>query len=399
MVDAAREGFLVLASDILLKNFVGTSLEEIKNVKAQVWGDIKKIDALGEDFSQCIEEALQNDPSHAKRLVVFVDDLDRCLPEQCVEVFESIKLFLNSRWCIFVIGMNKEQICKAFDIKFGVGFKTRKTGTINQVGQVFPTGNNLPLHERIQTKFNRARSPLQKSALAETQKMVDGGFSGFTLGIRFRDGHTQMLPIVARDYHDFISKAGGKIQSIEPNEVQEIAVVSGGKLDVKNVFHKIGTGASRAASMIQKGAQKAGVAAAKTSRGIEKISEKAGQLASFPEKLKQAYYLGYAKELGKSKVELEEEMKNRPSERQSLPIKDRIDRLIKRKMSSSVSPWALNRSKAEVARLRQLSAEVYALDKTCSEYGGVGVPFADKVCINRRVSEIEREITALGGKI
>jgi len=116
---AIGEGFLLLASDILLKNLVGTSLEEIKNVKAQVWGDIKKIDSLGEDFSQCIEEALQNDPSHAERLVVFVDDLDRCLPEQCVEVFESIKLFLNSKRCIFVIGMNKEQICKAFEIKFG----------------------------------------------------------------------------------------------------------------------------------------------------------------------------------------------------------------------------------------------------------------------------------------
>jgi hypothetical protein len=116
---AAGEGFLLLASDILLKNLVGTSLEEIKKIKAEVWSDIKKINSLGEEFSQCIEEALRNDPSKAERLVVFVDDLDRCLPEQCVEVFESMKLFLNSRRCVFVIGVNKEQICRAFEIKFG----------------------------------------------------------------------------------------------------------------------------------------------------------------------------------------------------------------------------------------------------------------------------------------
>jgi hypothetical protein len=71
---------------------------------------------------------------------------------------------------------------------------------------------------------------------------------------------------------------------------------------------------------------------------------------------------------------------------------------IRRKTSSCVSSWALNKSKADVARLRQLSAEVDALDQTCSEYGSIGVSFADKVRINRRLSEIEREITAMGGK-
>jgi hypothetical protein len=207
--------------------------------------------------------------------------------------------------------------------------------------------------------------------------MVDGGFSGFTLGIKFKDGHAQMLPIVAKNYDDFISKAGGKIQSIDPNDVQEIAVVSCGKLDVKNVFHKIGSGASRAASMIQKGAQKVGVAAAKTSRGIEKVSEKAGQIAAFPAKLKQAYYLGYMKELGRSKIEPEQDINTRYPERQFIPIRDRIERLVRRKTSSAVSPWEQSKAKGQVARLKQLSAEVEALDKTCAEYGSIGINFAE----------------------
>ncbi len=102
-----------------MKRFVGISLEEIGSIKNKVWDDIKTIDSLREDLSQCIEDALKNDPLHTERLVIFIDDLDRCLPEQCVEVFESIKLFLNSKRCVFVIGLNKEQIRKAFEVKFG----------------------------------------------------------------------------------------------------------------------------------------------------------------------------------------------------------------------------------------------------------------------------------------
>jgi KAP-like P-loop domain-containing protein/TIR domain-containing protein len=37
-------------------------------------------------------------------LVVFIDDLDRCLPAKMVQVLEAIKLFLDKRGCIFVLG-------------------------------------------------------------------------------------------------------------------------------------------------------------------------------------------------------------------------------------------------------------------------------------------------------
>lgn len=115
---AAGAGLLLLASDVMLKSLAGTSLNDIEAIKSRVWEDIRSIKSLGEDFSQCIEAALQDDPDKPERLVVFVDDLDRCMPDHCVEVFESIKLFLNSKKCIFVIGMNRDQICKAFEITF-----------------------------------------------------------------------------------------------------------------------------------------------------------------------------------------------------------------------------------------------------------------------------------------
>ena len=113
------KGLLILSSDLLLKRFAGVSLEKIEGIKEKVWEDVKRVNSLSEDLSGCIEEALKNDPSKKERLVIFIDDLDRCLPEQCAEVFESIKLFLNSQNCVFVVGINKEQIRKAFEVKFG----------------------------------------------------------------------------------------------------------------------------------------------------------------------------------------------------------------------------------------------------------------------------------------
>ena len=43
-------------------------------------------------------------------LVVFIDDLDRCLPEKALDILESIKLFLNVPQTVFVIGTDVKVI-------------------------------------------------------------------------------------------------------------------------------------------------------------------------------------------------------------------------------------------------------------------------------------------------
>jgi len=51
-------------------------------------------------------------------LVVFVDDLDRCLPERAVEVLEAIKLFFDVAGCIFVLGLDREVIERGIRLKY-----------------------------------------------------------------------------------------------------------------------------------------------------------------------------------------------------------------------------------------------------------------------------------------
>ena len=52
------------------------------------------------------------------RLVVFIDDLDRCMPEKAVEVLEAIKLFLDVPGCIFILGLDDKVIARGVEIKY-----------------------------------------------------------------------------------------------------------------------------------------------------------------------------------------------------------------------------------------------------------------------------------------
>jgi len=44
------------------------------------------------------------------RIVVFIDDLDRCSPEKALQVLESIKLFLDIEGFVFVIGLSHKSV-------------------------------------------------------------------------------------------------------------------------------------------------------------------------------------------------------------------------------------------------------------------------------------------------
>jgi len=46
-------------------------------------------------------------------LVIFIDDLDRCLPEKTVQVLEAIKLFLDKPGCVFVLGADVSLVYQA----------------------------------------------------------------------------------------------------------------------------------------------------------------------------------------------------------------------------------------------------------------------------------------------
>lgn len=56
-----------------------------------------------------------------RRVVVFVDDLDRCLPANALDVLESMKLFFDVQGCVFVVGLDQAVAERAVAQKYAVG--------------------------------------------------------------------------------------------------------------------------------------------------------------------------------------------------------------------------------------------------------------------------------------
>jgi hypothetical protein len=55
----------------------------------------------------------------AKRpLVIFIDDLDRCLPENVREVLEAVNFLVTSGDCFIVLGIDREQVQRAIGLSF-----------------------------------------------------------------------------------------------------------------------------------------------------------------------------------------------------------------------------------------------------------------------------------------
>lgn len=64
------------------------------------------------DFDELIEK------SKIKKLVVIIDDLDRCTPDRIIENLEAIKLFLNVDKTAFVIGADPRIVRHAIEYRF-----------------------------------------------------------------------------------------------------------------------------------------------------------------------------------------------------------------------------------------------------------------------------------------
>ena len=100
-----------LGIDALLRKTTTITLKEAEDLFKNSIG-IKS--TLRDDFETVINECLQD----RGKLVVFIDDLDRCLPEKTIEILEVIKLFLDVPKCIFVIGVEKEVIEKGIEVRY-----------------------------------------------------------------------------------------------------------------------------------------------------------------------------------------------------------------------------------------------------------------------------------------
>ena len=67
---------------------------------------------FAQDFSE-VTEALK-----PERIVIFIDDLDRCKPEQVLEILEAINFLADSGDCVVVLGIDRERVTGCVAIGF-----------------------------------------------------------------------------------------------------------------------------------------------------------------------------------------------------------------------------------------------------------------------------------------
>ena len=91
---------------------VGVITDEDQKSIIEIFGDkenlyYQHINKFEDDFASLVKAYVgKTKEGKDGRLIIFIDDLDRCLPENAITILESLKLFFSHSQCVFVLGMN-----------------------------------------------------------------------------------------------------------------------------------------------------------------------------------------------------------------------------------------------------------------------------------------------------
>jgi hypothetical protein len=116
---------MLTGADVLLKGTTlgRVALEDInknfdvyeKNVEKNYDRWVGEIDLLKADFEKLIAELKEDKES----VIIFIDDLDRCMPENVIKLIENIKHFLSVKECVFILGVDKGVLSRGIQARYG----------------------------------------------------------------------------------------------------------------------------------------------------------------------------------------------------------------------------------------------------------------------------------------
>lgn len=116
----------------LISNYLGEDVADaakkgVDKLESNISGDNKtendfsdpalSIIKLKDEFEACIDKVLFE--KKKKRIVFFIDDLDRLNPGKAVELLEVLKLFLDCKKCVYVLAIDYDVVCRGVEAKYG----------------------------------------------------------------------------------------------------------------------------------------------------------------------------------------------------------------------------------------------------------------------------------------
>ncbi|MFZ5912496.1 MAG: SUMF1/EgtB/PvdO family nonheme iron enzyme [Chloroflexota bacterium] len=112
-----------------LQNIGEESVDAIRRERTKIYIEqVRSLEQFQEKFKTLIRSYVV-----PGRLVVFVDDLDRCLPEKAIEVLEAIKLFVDVAECVFLLGLDQDVIARGVEIRYKEFNKAEDGGVNNPI--------------------------------------------------------------------------------------------------------------------------------------------------------------------------------------------------------------------------------------------------------------------------
>ena len=248
-MDKFRNGIITVAEG-LINHFSGIDLEKFKNVANEIFQETKKQDDLELLLKDFFNNLLQNKNN---RLVIFIDELDRCKPVYAVQLLERLKHYMTSDNIIFVFAVNIHQLQHTIKHYYGEDFeassyldrffdlhvtlpvpdtiKRRETFHIGEYGSVFDQWCQILVDEfnfelREQIHFKES---IEQSIHVSNDKLMSNTHSYFdeVNVLKFLFSFFAPLAIALKikninDYYSFIDGENIKALDILKNHLSEI---------------------------------------------------------------------------------------------------------------------------------------------------------------------------------
>ncbi len=99
----------ITLGSVLFKSLTTLDISDVKNIGNTYENERFQVRELQIQLKENLDELINITTEQGKyTLVIFIDDLDRCMPKQALSVLESLKLYFNNENCVYVLGMDRK---------------------------------------------------------------------------------------------------------------------------------------------------------------------------------------------------------------------------------------------------------------------------------------------------
>lgn len=132
-----------LAIDLIAKNTLNTSFHDMKE---HFDNSIRAVPSLHDEIKKVLDKFLKDG-----RLIVMIDDLDRCTIENTLTILNSMKLFLSIKQCLFVLAVDINKIELAWKSRYG-NDEDVKTEGMSYLEKIFQMQTGVPAKDKDEVK-------------------------------------------------------------------------------------------------------------------------------------------------------------------------------------------------------------------------------------------------------